>query len=78
MAKITLHDEAQRNTNQPPRDFLPKLPSMVIFLAPSGQFKAKTIVSLLLDQDKYAETWDKLIVASPSVDIDDSWDPVKK
>ena len=78
MAKITLHDEREYNSKQSQHDFLPRMPGTGLFLAPSGQFKTKAIVSLLLDEDKYAGVWDKLIVASPSVDIDDSWRPVKR
>ena len=79
MARITLHGESDHQTKQAQHDFLPRMPGGTgLFLAPSGQFETKAIISLLLDPDEYSKVWDKLIVASPSADLDSSWAPVKK
>ena len=45
------------------------------FLAPSGQGKTTTLVSLLLGP--YKDIFDSIHVFSPSVDIDSAWAPVK-
>ena len=76
MAEIRLHEEREFRTNQSVHEFLPKLPGAGCFLGPSGTFKTKALVSLLLDH--YADAWESLIVVSPSVDIDESWAAVKK
>ena len=50
----------------------------MIMLAPTASGKTTWITSLLLDDSKYGKCWDKLIIATPSADIDSAWDPVKK
>ena len=45
------------------------------FLAPSGQGKTTTLISMLLGP--YAKVFDELHIFSPSVDLDSAWDPVK-
>ena len=59
-----------------PSGHLPSLPSRGIFLAPSGQFKTTTMVSLILDH--YRGCFERIYVFSPSVDIDSAWTPVKR
>jgi hypothetical protein len=50
----------------------------MIMLAPTASGKTTWISSLLLDPEKYGKCWTKLIIATPSADIDSAWDPVKK
>jgi hypothetical protein len=76
MAAIQLHDEREFNTKQSVHEFLPKMPGAGCFLGPSGTFKTKALVSLLLDH--YTDAWDSLVIVSPSVDIDESWAAVKR
>ncbi len=45
------------------------------FLAPSGQGKTTTLISMLLGP--YGNIFDEIHVFSPSVDIDSAWEPVR-
>jgi len=58
---------------QPPAPF-PQCPTSGVFLAPSGQGKTTTIVSLILGP--YRKVYESIHVYSPSVFIDSAWDPV--
>ena len=59
--------------NQPPAPF-PQCPTSGIFLAPSGQGKTTSIVSMVLGP--YSRVFDSIHVYSPSVFIDSAWEPV--
>ena len=68
--------EEQWDFKKPPHPF-PQTPGANgCFLAPSGQGKTTTLISLLLGP--YKEIFDQVHVFSPSVDIDSAWGPVKK
>jgi hypothetical protein len=58
---------------QPPAPF-PQCPTSAIFLAPSGQGKTTTMVSLILNP--YSKVYESIHVYSPSVFIDSAWEPV--
>ena len=73
---IRVHDTSLHSCKQPRLEHLPSLPSRGIFLAPSGQFKTTTMVSLILDH--YRGCFERIYVFSPSVDIDSAWTPVKR
>ena len=63
------------NFKTPPQPY-PQTPGCNgCFLAPSGQGKTTTLVSLLLGP--YKDIFDQIHVFSPSVDIDSAWNPVK-
>ena len=64
------------NFKQPSSDVVPKLPGANgCFLAPSGQGKTTTLISMLLGP--YSKCFDEVHVFSPSVELDSAWDPVK-
>ena len=75
-AAIKVHACKQYECKQSKHEHLPKCPSRGVFLAPSGQFKTTAMVSLLLDH--YRGCFCRIYVFSPSIDIDDNWDPVKE
>ena len=67
--------EKHWNYRTPPAVF-PQTPGCNgCFLAPSGQGKTTTLISMLLGP--YAKVFDEVHVFSPSVDIDSAWDPVR-
>ena len=67
--------EKHWNWRTPPEPF-PQTPGANgCFLAPSGQGKTTTLISMLLGP--YSKVSDEIHVFSPSVDIDSAWDPVK-
>lgn len=76
MAEIKLHGSARYECKQPKHSHLPRLPTRGVFLAPSQQFKTTAMVSLILDH--YRECFARIVVLSPTVDIDHAWDPVKE
>ena len=47
-----------------------------IFLGPSKSGKTVALISMILEQ--YRGVFEKIYIFSPSVNIDDSWIPVKK
>jgi len=68
--------EEQWNFRKPPHPF-PQTPGANgCFLAPSGQGKTTTLISLLLGP--YKDCFDQIHVFSPSVNIDSAWSVVKK
>ncbi len=67
--------EKKWNFKTPPEPF-PQTPGCNgCFLAPSGQGKTTTLISMLLGP--YGNIFDEIHVFSPSVDIDSAWDPVR-
>ncbi len=75
MADIRIHDKSSFSCAQSKHEHLPRLPSRGIFLAPSGQFKTTAIVDLVLRH--YRGCFERVVVLSPSVDIDPAWEAVK-
>lgn len=68
--------EVSWNFRKPPKPF-PQTPGANgAFLAPSGQGKTTTLISLLLGP--YRTIFDEIHVFSPSVNIDSAWTPVKE
>ena len=68
--------EQSWNFRKPPEPF-PQTPgSNGAFLAPSGQGKTTTLIAMLLGP--YSKVFDQIHVFSPSVEIDSSWEPVRK
>ena len=55
---------------------LPKVPLRMILLAPSGAGKTVLITKLILNQ--YRGCFERIYVFSPSIDLDNTWLPVKK
>ena len=55
---------------------VPQVPCTGIFLGPSKSGKTVALISMILEQ--YRGVFEKIYIFSPSVNIDDSWIPVKK
>ena len=66
------------NWRTPPKPF-PQTPGANgVFLAPSGQGKTTTLISMLLGPYAKNRVFDEIYVFSPSVDVDSAWDPVRE
>jgi len=64
------------NWKQPTLEVFPRTPGANgCFLAPSGQGKTTTLISMLLGP--YARVYEAVYVFSPSVALDSAWDPVR-
>ena len=55
---------------------MPLVPCTGIFLGPSKSGKTVALISLILEQ--YKGVFERIYIFSPSINIDDSWIPVKK
>ena len=59
-----------------PEEPFPRVPGSGLILGPTGSGKSNLCVSMLLGP--YKPVFSRIYVFSPSVDIDDLWEPVKK
>jgi hypothetical protein len=76
MPQLKRPPEVSWNFHKPPDPF-PQTPGANgVFLAPSGQGKTTTLISMLLGP--YRNTFDQIHVFSPSVEIDSAWNPVRE
>ena len=57
-------------------EHVPKVPLRMILLAPSGSGKTVLLSNLILNI--YRGCFERIFVFSPSIDIDKTWEPVKK
>ena len=64
------------SSKQPSDPVVPLVPCTGIFLGPSKSGKTVTLISLILEQ--YRGVFERIYIFSPSINIDDSWTPVKK
>ena len=76
MGKIKLFPTTEYSSKQPSDPVVPLVPCTGIFLGPSKSGKTVALISLILEQ--YRGVFERIYVFSPSVNIDDSWIPVKK
>ena len=76
MASVRPHPIPEYTTGQGRHPILPPTPMRGIILAPSGRGKTVLLVSMLLDL--YRGAFARIYVFSPSVDIDQTWRPVKR
>jgi Cdc6-like AAA superfamily ATPase len=53
-----------------------KLPMRAIALGPSGSGKTVLLQNMILDI--YRDCFSRIYIFSPSIDVDQTWDPVKK
>ena len=67
--------EIKWNYTQPEEPF-PKVPGSGLILGPTGSGKSSLAVQMLLQP--YKDVFSRVYVFSPSVDIDDLWNPVRK
>ena len=61
---------------QSKHDHLPKVPLRVALVSPSGGGKTVLLTNLILNQ--YRGCFERIYVVSPSIDLDNTWLPVKK
>ena len=76
MGKIKLFPTAEYSSKQPSDPVVPLVPCTGIFLGPSKSGKTVALISMILEQ--YRGVFEKIYIFSPSINIDDSWVPVKK
>ena len=76
MGKIKLFPTTEYTSKQPSHPVVPQVPLTGIFLGPSKSGKTVALISMILEQ--YRGVFEKIYIFSPSVNIDDSWIPVKK
>jgi GTPase SAR1 family protein len=57
-------------------DVVPKLPTRSIILGPSGSGKTILLQNFILDI--YRDAFERIYIWSPSINVDSSWQPVKK
>ena len=55
---------------------IPKVPFRTILLAPSGSGKTVLISNMILNL--YRDVFERIYIFSPSIDVDSTWQPVKK
>lgn len=56
-------------------EFISKLPTRAVLIAPSNSGKTVLLSNLIMDI--YRDCFSKIYIFSPSIDIDDAWEPVK-
>ncbi len=64
------------NCKQSCHNHVPKVPIRMVLLAPSGSGKTVLLSNLILNI--YRDCFERIYVFSPSIDIDATWEPVKK
>ena len=80
MGKVKLFPTPEFTSKQPRDPIVPRVPCTGIFLGPSKWGKTVALISAILDQYRTASgesVFERVIVMSPSIDIDDAWKPVK-
>ena len=63
---------------QSPSEMMPKVPCRGLIAGPGGSGKSVAMASMILDRDKYRNVWSRIYLWTPSIDADDSWEPVKR
>ena len=61
---------------QPKDPIIPRLPMTGMLVGPSKSGKSTALVSMILEQ--YRDCFERVIIFSPSINVDDSWRPVKR
>ena len=61
---------------QPKDPIIPRLPMTGMLVGPSKSEKSTALVSMILEQ--YRDCFERVIIFSPSIKVDDSWRPVKR
>ena len=81
MGKVKLFPTAEYTSKQPRDPIVPRVPCTGIFLGPSKSGKTVALISAILDQYLTAggeSVFERIYIFSPSIEIDDSWKPVKE
>ena len=76
MSKIRLFPTPEYTCKQPKDSVVPRLPMTGVLLGPSNSGKSTALVSMILEQ--YRGCFERIYIASASINVDDSWKPVKK
>lgn len=74
--KIEPIKEVEFSVKQSKYDIAPRLPMRSIILGPSGSGKTILLTNLILKV--YRDTFERIYIFSPSIDVDYAWSPVKK
>ena len=69
-------DLKEYSCKQSKHGHVPKVPLRMILLAPSGSGKTVLLSNLILNI--YRGCFERIFVFSPSIEIDKTWEPVKK
>ena len=80
MGRVKLFPTDEYTSKQPRDPIVPRVPCTGIFLGPSKSGKTVALISAILDQYRTASgesVFERVIVMSPSIEIDDAWKPVK-
>ena len=79
MPKITIQKGIpEYYVRQSPSEIMPRLPGAnALIVGPSRAGKSTAMVSMILDKDKFRSCYSRIYIWSPSIDVDDSWKPVK-
>ena len=62
----------------PSSDILPRVPCRGLVAGPGSSGKSTAMASMILDHDKYRGVFSRIYLWTPSIDVDDSWEPVKR
>ena len=76
MSKIKLFPSPTYEVKQPKDPIVPRLPMTGMLVGPSKSGKSTALVSMILEQ--YRGCFERVIIFSPSINVDDSRRPVKK
>ena len=76
MSKIKVFPTPEYTCKQPKDSVVPRLPMTGVLLGPSKSGKSTALVSMILEQ--YRGCFERIYIASASINVDDSWKPVKK
>ena len=63
---------------QSPSEMMPKVPCRGLLAGPGGSGKSVAMASMILDRDKFRGVFSRIFLWTPSIDVDDSWEPVKR
>ena len=66
------------HVKQSPSEMMPKVPCRGLIAGPGGSGKSVAMAAMILDKDKYRSVFSRVFIWTPSIDADDSWEPVKK
>ena len=70
---IKLKDYAEKQSKY---DMVPRVPMRSLILAPSGGGKTILIQNFIMNI--YKGCFNRIVIFSPSINVDDTWQPVKK
>ena len=76
MGKIKLFPSPTYEVKQPKDPIIPRLPMTGMLVGPSKSGKSTALVSMILEQCRGC--FERIIIFSPSINVDDSWRPVKR